>query len=281
MRKGYTFPLIVNSLEDISKFPNLQNLYIEGQNVKDIDPITYKYSWNEIVLTSNPIFDFSALNQIQVNHFIYAGYYNYVFSYINNDYTNNPTLSKSEKVIYENFASKLSEIFSIMKNVIDKNITPDMTRGEKIEVINDWIIHNIKYDYNSNYFNNISNFYTTIDENYYGEASDVLECSILHGYAICGGYADVFEIFCDMLDIPCIKMPGRANFDNFEQHAWNIVELEDKNFYHVDTTWNCTDNIYLLITDDEMSSDHIWVKEDLEKRFNFKKENCHFFNSPF
>ena len=281
VRKGYTFPLIVNSLEDISKFPNLQNLYIEGQNVKDINPITYKYSWNEIVLTSNPIFNFSALNHIQVNHFIYAGYYDYVFSYINNDYTINSTLSKEEKNKYDNFASTLSEIFSTMQNVIDKNITPNMTRREKIEVVNDWIIHNIKYDYNSNYFNNISNFYTTIDENYYGESSDILECAILHGYAVCIGYSDVFGVFCDMLDIPCIKMAGSANNGNWEQHDWNIVELEDKKFYHIDTTWNCANNKYFLISDEEMSYDHIWDNDDLEKYFNFRKENYHFFNSPF
>ena len=33
VRKGYTFPVIVNSIEDISKFPNIENLYLEVREI--------------------------------------------------------------------------------------------------------------------------------------------------------------------------------------------------------------------------------------------------------
>ena len=281
VRKGYTFPVIVNSIEDISKFPKLENLYLEGQNVRDLSPITFKTTWNEIEIEDNPIFDFEPLTKIQVNHYIYAGYYDYVFSYINNDYEKNSTLSNTEQKKYDKFASTLAEIFLTFQNVIKENITDEMTRKEKIEVVNNWIIQNIKYDDNLDYFNNITNFYTTIDENYYGKPSDTLECSILHGYAQCYGYAEVFGIFCDILNIPCIEVYGDAFNGEWVAHAWNIVKLEDNKLYHVDTTWNCSNNNYCLISNEEISIDHVFEKEDIPKYFKYRKEQYHFFNSDF
>ena len=282
INEDFIFPIIVNSIEDISKFPNLKNLYLIGQNVHDLSPITYNFFWNELDLYRNPIFDFSPLEKIQVNHFVYAGYHDYLFSYINNSYTNNSTSFNVEKEKYNLFATKLSEIFSIIQNVINDNITSNMTRTEKITIVNDWITKNIEYDTDSVYFNGIKNFYTTLDSDYESFFSNTLECSILHGYAICQGYSMVFDVFCDILEIPSILITGTAFNGDWVAHTWNIVELEDGNFYHVDTTWNCNNNNkYCLISNEQIKLNHKWNSEDIPISFRFKKEEVHFFNSPF
>lgn len=273
---GYSFIHIVNSLKDISKFPNLENIYLLGQNITDLSPITYKKTWNNIDVYRNPIFDFSPLTQVTVNHSVYTGYFDYLFSYINEDYVYGEDISAEAKEKYDLFAENLAKMFKTMQDVIKNNITEDMTTSEKIKVINDWIISNIKYDTDSQYFNSIPHFYTTLDDQYTQIFSNIVECAILHKYAICEGYSTVFDIFCDMLNIPSIFISGEAYNGEWEAHAWNIVKLEDGNLYHVDTTFNCTRNVYLLITDSEIEIDHKWNSEDVAPSFDYKKRSIHF-----
>lgn len=270
----------VYSLEDLKKFPNLENIYLLANNIKDLSPLTYKHSWNEINLFQNPIYNFESLKDIEIKHFIYTGYYSYQFSYINESYNgNNTVVSDSEKEEYILFAKTLAEIFSTMQNVIEDRITPEMSRREKIEVINDWIIHNIRYDYNSEYFNN-AQFYCATDTNYYNVDVHEIECGVLHGYAICEGYSKIFEVFCDMLDIPCIKISGFVT-TSVDSHGWNIVLLEDNQLYHVDTTWNTNNNPkYLLIDSQTMKEDHFWDEEDIPLIFETKSQTTPFLINP-
>ena len=50
------------------------------------------------------------------------------------------------------------------------------------------------------------------------------------------GYANTFQLFMDLLDIPCVTVIG-ASSDSREDHAWNLVQL-DEDWYAVDTTWD-------------------------------------------
>lgn len=280
---NYSKVPIIYSINDIRKFPNLKNLNINHHKVTDISPITYNDSWNEINLLGNPIFNFTPLNSITVNHILLAGYYTIQFDYTNPEYTkDNYIQSEVEKNKYKLFAKSLSEIFSTLQGVIDKNITPDMTRKEKIEVINNWIVNNIQYDRDNEYFNSIQNFNTTSSP-LYSEAK-TLECTILHGYAVCEGFALAFEIFCDMLNIPCIEVPGKSySGTEWGAHAWNLVQLEDHNLYHVDTTFNATSKNftkYLLVSDDFIKQNHIWDESDIQAISSYKKQLVHFFTNP-
>ncbi len=269
------FAKTVHSIDDISKFPNLENIYLNSQYIQDLSSLTYKENWKEIDFINNPIFDFSPLTKIQVDHFINVGYSDYIFSYNNTTYNNSKNIPESERKKYELFSTNLVKIFNTMLNVIKDGITPNMTRSEKVKVINEWIINNIQYDNNKEFFNNIPTFYTNVNSEYYIDDSNLIECAILYHYAVCQGYSIIFDIFCDMLNIPNAIIYGIASN---ETHSWNIVQLENGDFYHIDTTWNCNDNIYFLVNDEYMEKDHTWNKDEVPQIINVKKDRTYFVN---
>jgi hypothetical protein len=52
---------------------------------------------------------------------------------------------------------------------------------------------------------------------------------LLEGVAICSGFSQTFKLLCNELNIPCIIM-GNAS------HAWNLVQMDDGQWYRVDLT---------------------------------------------
>ena len=56
----------------------------------------------------------------------------------------------------------------------------------------------------------------------------ILGC-LVDGYAVCAGFADTFKYLCDRLEIPSIVVGNAA-------HAWNYVQMEDGQWYSVDTS---------------------------------------------
>lgn len=57
--------------------------------------------------------------------------------------------------------------------------------------------------------------------------------ALVNGQSVCAGYARAFQYLLQQLGIPCYYCTGYAG----EDHAWNIVRLED-GFYNVDVTWD-------------------------------------------
>ena len=101
------------------------------------------------------------------------------------------------------------------------------TDREKVKAVHDWLVKNVKYDYD-NYAAR------TIPDSSYGMAGP-----ILHGKAVCQGYAETFEYFMDVLGIECEMVTGTANNGNgsWTGHAWNKVKL-DGNWLYLDVTWD-------------------------------------------
>ena len=57
--------------------------------------------------------------------------------------------------------------------------------------------------------------------------------ALVNGQSVCAGYARAFQYLLQQMGIPCYYCTGYAG----EDHAWNIVGLED-GFYNVDVTWD-------------------------------------------
>lgn len=71
----------------------------------------------------------------------------------------------------------------------------------------------------------------------------------------CAGYARAFQYILQKLSIPCYYCTGHAG----EEHAWNIVALEE-DYYNVDVTWDDTDQIsydYFNKTDADYAKTHV------------------------
>lgn len=60
--------------------------------------------------------------------------------------------------------------------------------------------------------------------------------ALVNGQTVCAGYARAFQYLLQQLGIPCYYCTGYAG----ENHAWNIVALED-GYYNVDVTWDDTE----------------------------------------
>ena len=120
-------------------------------------------------------------------------------------------------------SSALSEqdaaILEVCRQALEEMLRDGMTPAEQELAVHDWIIDHAAYD-ESHTFPNRSHPYGLLVE----------------GQAICMGYANTFQLFMDLLDIPCVTVIG-ASGGSREDHAWNLVQL-DGDWYAVDTTWD-------------------------------------------
>ncbi len=112
---------------------------------------------------------------------------------------------EQNKQTFENCASKISQGAS--------NLTSDY---EKEVYLHDTLLNQV--DYNLNAPNNQSAYSALVD-----------------GQTVCAGYARAYQYMMQKLGIPCYYCTGFAG----ENHAWNIVSLDD-GYYNVDTTWDDT-----------------------------------------
>lgn len=83
--------------------------------------------------------------------------------------------------------------------------------------------------------------------------------ALVNGQTVCAGYARAFQYLMQQINVPCYYCTGYAG----ENHAWNIIKLDD-GYYNVDTTWDDTDPNtydYFNCSDADYAKDH--VRKDL------------------
>ena len=96
-----------------------------------------------------------------------------------------------------------------------------ISRHEKLKLINDYLANNIVYD------SNVETNPASNDFDVYG--------ALINGLCVCEGYAEAFKLLCDREGIPCITVVGTGNGG---AHKWNMVLMEDGEWYTLDSTWN-------------------------------------------
>lgn len=96
------------------------------------------------------------------------------------------------------------------------------TDYEKLEIINDYLVEYCEY---------------------LSEAMELPEAhttaftaygALIEGQAVCEGYTNAVQLYCEAVDIPCVKVTGIVDGGN---HIWNAVYLENK-WWMLDTTFN-------------------------------------------
>ena len=154
------------------------------------------------------------------------------------------------KHVYEK--EEIQKLSSKVDELIQENITDNMSTRDKIKAIHDYIINHTEYDKLKT--ENVND--TTYKSN---TAYGVL----FQNYGICSGYSDAMKLFLDKLNIINYKISN-------DQHIWNLVKIDGK-WYHLDLTWddpvsdkNITRDSYFLIT---------------TKTLKLLDDDVHYFNS--
>ena len=118
-----------------------------------------------------------------------------------------------------------------LTNYIQNTVLPQLSLGgkttyQKVQAIYNWITANVKYDYS-----HLSD--PTYLTQYTAYAAAVQK------KAVCQGYANLFYRLANDAGIDCRIITGKAyNGTQTEDHAWNIVRMEDEKYYCLDATWD-------------------------------------------
>jgi|GEM_PF-2884072 len=101
---------------------------------------------------------------------------------------------------------------------IEMGITDSMSDYQKALLMHDWLVDNCTYKISA----------LTL---YYEPAFSLLIDDAHEG--VCENFADAYHMMMDFLGIRNVKEYG-------SNHVWNIIQLDDGNWYHVDCTWDNT-----------------------------------------
>lgn len=118
-------------------------------------------------------------------------------------------------------------------------------------------------------FENIVNIHDYIVKEYKADlsGSDCVMDLLLDEHGACWAHSRAFYLLAQMSGIPCHIVNGRAGD---AEHSWNLVQMDNGEWYHMDTTWDdpitrgadVGDTIeyhrYFLMCDYHMGLDHSW-----------------------
>ncbi len=163
-----------------------------------------------------------------------------------------------------------NKIKEIRADFISNCISPEMSDYEKVLTIHDYIINNSKYD-------------DRLLEDGLFPAESYSSYGILAlGRGVCEGYAKAMKYLLDGVGIESMIVIGKSRGEN---HAWNLVKIEDE-YYHIDSTWddpmtNDDSNVlrynYFNLNGEEISKSHNWNKEEYPsangEKYNYFKYN--------
>ncbi|WP_054956900.1 transglutaminase domain-containing protein [Paenibacillus dakarensis] len=160
------------------------------------------------------------------------------------------TADVTVRLSYRETAEQTAYVNRKVKEILKVLLKPGMNDHEKVKVINDWVILNLKYDTSLQK-------YTAYD-------------GLSSGSTVCQGYSLLTYKLLKEAGIPNKIVEGTAYAEGNpggQLHAWNLVLLDGK-WYHLDTTWNDPvpnrdgeiSYTYYLLTDAQMEKDHIWIK---------------------
>lgn len=106
---------------------------------------------------------------------------------------------------------KIDEVYPLLVNESDTAINNIMR-------VHDWIINNSRYDS------------LRSDQGLKTYHSDIAYGPLFEGYAVCGGYTDLMELFLERMKVKSFKVSS-------DTHIWNAVFL-DGAWHHLDLTWD-------------------------------------------
>lgn len=193
------------------------------------------------------------------------------FSLVTYYFDYNPNYKMIRAAENRNLYNKLNleekQVFTALNNVVNQIKRDNFTDYEKELAIHDYIVSNFVYG--------------PIDTDEIPQEAHSIVGLVRNGNGICEAYATTFQFMCRLAGIDSQLITGTVNGVG---HMWNIVKI-DGDYYHVDVTSDDRapdDNSrklynYFNVTDDMISSNHKWERDDYPKctatRYNYQIYN--------
>lgn len=215
------------------------NVYINNLNINEniiYEQIIDQINNYETMIVPNTIINVDQLNNIMNKIFNYHPEYFYLETSYSYKYSNNIILQINlhyNELIHDIDHHK--RIFKDKVNSILKNANQLNNDLEKEKYIHDYLIEHVSYDENSK-----------VNQSAYS--------ALIYGSSVCAGYSRAFQYLMNELEIPTYYCSGTS----FENHAWNIIYIDDK-YFNVDVTWNDSNNtdVFFNKNDDFFSKTHV------------------------
>lgn len=119
-------------------------------------------------------------------------------------------------------SSSLQEDYALMmlevKSVIEEVLEPGMSDYEKEKALHDYLVRTVEYD----------------EEEKFPYLAHTAYGALMNRVAVCDGYAEAFDLLLREVGIPSRLVYGQMSGEN---HAWNLVTIDDKKYF-VDVTSN-------------------------------------------
>lgn len=235
--------IVVENVDNKNEYSNIYYYNLLTDNEK----VYYDLLNEASIQYQNYITGDFAFNNDEFNNALYAFTYDWPIYYwwrngIETSYNNKKFTSTSFED-GENLEKNVNLIIEKGKEIADK--CRDDNTYKNIKNIHDYVIQMCDYEDEND------------GHNLYG--------SLINNECVCDGYALAFKYICNESKINCIVVDGQAiDKSGLVQHAWNLVELNNK-WYGVDTTWddqtyqNSKNNLvydYCLTSDKILNADH-------------------------
>lgn len=127
------------------------------------------------------------------------------------------TMTPQNGLTHQQAMEKLTETEELAGQIYAETVTADMTQRERAEALYTWLTGHVRYDFR-----------------YYGNPGEMpYESTTAYGalhdnLAICGGYAQAFQLLLEQADIPCITVSGKMGSEN---HMWNLAQIDGQWLY--------------------------------------------------
>ena len=112
---------------------------------------------------------------------------------------------------------RLAELDALAKQIYGETVTPEMGQREQAEALYAYLTEHVRYDFR-----------------YYGEPGEMpYDSTTAYGalhdsLAICGGYAQGFQLLLEQAGIPCVTVSGQLGSEN---HMWDLARIDGQWLY--------------------------------------------------
>ena len=108
--------------------------------------------------------------------------------------------------------ARLEETNTLAEQIYETCVTEGMSPSEQAQALYTWLTQQVRYDFR---------YYSQPEEMPYDSTTAY---GALHDHlAICGGYAQAYQLLLKQAGIPCITVSGKMGGEN---HMWNLARVD-------------------------------------------------------